>query len=196
LLGAKFDASTPYQDGSLYIPNTALRLAIDLRKACNWWQRKPVYLDTYHITQIPEGIEVRHFKDSADTDIFVIDNWNQLSGTSFIFEEKSFDIPDDKLSIIIDSIPTIPVPVQQHARINFKVFPNPAKDYFTVVFPEKVSVARLSVLDILGHKIREHLLENGTSFTIPADRLSAGIYFLKLEVRNKNTAMQKIIVNK
>ena len=196
LLGAKFDAATPYQDGSLYIPNTALRLAIDLRNACNWWQRKPVYLDTWHITQIPEGIDVRHFSDSADTDIFVIDNWNQLTGTSFKYEDKSFNIPEDLLSIIIDSIPTVPVPVHQRKRLNFEVYPNPAKDYFTVILPEKVSFARLSVLDMLGHKISEHPLENGTSFTFPIGMLSQGVYFLKLEIKNNNAVMQKIIINK
>ncbi|HAH57810.1 MAG: T9SS type A sorting domain-containing protein [Lentimicrobium sp.] len=51
-------------------------------------------------------------------------------------------------------------------------------------------------MDILSHKIREHPLENGTSFTIPTGELSAGIYFLKLEAGNKNAAMQKIIINK
>ncbi|MSR76501.1 MAG: hypothetical protein EXS68_02820 [Candidatus Ryanbacteria bacterium] len=103
LLGAKLDIMRPYEFGqeASYTLNTAVKMVVDKRNEKNWWARKPVYMDRVGLSNIPVGVDIRHFKGENREDLFVIDNWQQQAGLTFTFKNRPLTIPTDKLSILV-----------------------------------------------------------------------------------------------
>jgi len=102
LLGLKFDVhhsmiEEPPRSGQL---NYALGLVIAERRRVNWWQRNPRYCDRAGLQQIPLGVDIRRFVDDAGVNLFVIDNWSQRQGESFLFDGQRIEIPAGPLSIV------------------------------------------------------------------------------------------------
>jgi hypothetical protein len=98
LLGAKFDVTSYTLRSSK--ETQLMKLALEERKRLSWWQREPVYWDTKGVSGISAGIQVRRFKDKNEKDLFVIDNWNLLSGKRFIFNGRTISVPVKQLSIL------------------------------------------------------------------------------------------------
>ena len=71
-----------------------------------------------------------------------------------------------------------------------KIFPNPAKDHFTInsSFPNSI---KLSIIDISGRTVLERPFHDEIS--ISTDNFGSGIYFLKL-VKDKNQITKTIVI--
>jgi hypothetical protein len=103
LLGAKIDAMEPYASdltkfGEL---NPALAMIIGEWNKVGWWARWPAYMDRNGVSAVPAGIDVRRFRDKTGQDLFVIDNWQQLSGKTFKYLGQPIAIPTQRLSIVV-----------------------------------------------------------------------------------------------
>ncbi|MEK7630824.1 MAG: hypothetical protein AAB417_02260 [Patescibacteria group bacterium] len=103
LLGAKLDIMRPFETGQEVagVLNVAVQMIVEKRNEKNWWARNPVYMYRVGISNIPAGVDVRHFKGKSREDLFVIDNWQQQVGLSFTYKNRPLAIPTDKLSILV-----------------------------------------------------------------------------------------------
>src|SRR5262249_34542546 len=101
LLGAKFDTGAPWEDPSdPLVLDTAIALVLAERNRVGWWQREPMYRDRWGITELPAGVDVRHFIDHDGVSLLVIDNWNQLTGQTVKLYGEPVAIPPSRLSIV------------------------------------------------------------------------------------------------
>lgn len=111
LLGAKLDAGSlnveqpanlypAHQPGHRGARNAMVLSIIDERDRVRWWERKPVYLDTKGLSQIPTDVEVRRFRDKDGKDLVVVDNWNQSEGLSFLLDGILIPIPAQQIAIL------------------------------------------------------------------------------------------------
>jgi hypothetical protein len=75
------------------------------------------------------------------------------------------------------------------------VFPNPVRqtESFTVIMNEQQS-GELQVIDVNGRVLQRYVIENGGDIQIPADRLPAGLYLLRLAGNNLKVRTGKLIV--
>lgn len=82
--------------------------------------------------------------------------------------------------------------------IEYKVYPNPAREHIRVLISEIPKFPILFIIeDILGRKVyEENTLLNSNQYTIPTDNWNNGIYFLRL-INGKETLYQtKIEIRK
>jgi hypothetical protein len=75
----------------------------------------------------------------------------------------------------------------------FSIYPNPAKDKFTVALKTGFTNARLEIVNLLGEKIYEENKINAPGKEIHPETLSAGIYFVKIFDGAKQS-IQKLII--
>ncbi len=76
---------------------------------------------------------------------------------------------------------------------SFKVYPNPAKNKFTIEIPNKFIANKIEVKNVTGKTLRTfYNIKNKVS--INTNNLSKGIYFIQLSFENQNIT-QKIIIN-
>src|SRR5262249_47531281 len=102
LLGAKFDAVHPTENGSQDGPeDQALALGIAARERSGWWARDPVYLDRQGIGRVPPDVDVRRYRGHGGESLLVVDNWHQRRGTSVTVDGKPLLLPDERLAIIV-----------------------------------------------------------------------------------------------
>ncbi len=104
LLGAKLEAGESL-DPVLH-PNPVLESILQERKRVNWWQRNPVYWDTVglDLSAIPASsqVEVRRFSEASGANLFTISNPKRASGLTFLYGGKSFSVPNEIVSILLD----------------------------------------------------------------------------------------------
>lgn len=74
-----------------------------------------------------------------------------------------------------------------------KIFPNPINDNFTVKTPSFLAGTKAIIYSLSGSEIKTFLIQNTTQ-AIACSNLSKGIYFLKLESRDKSE-IYKIVKN-
>ena len=74
------------------------------------------------------------------------------------------------------------------------IFPNPANDGFTVRLPDGLANADLSVYNSTGSLVHKFENVSGDYLRIPADKLSCGIYFMRLTNEGKTLSTGKAIV--
>lgn len=192
LLGAKYDVSNPNDNYNPNTPNPALTLGISERNNVNWWQRKPRYLDTRGITYIPSGIEVRRFIDTAGCNLFTIDNWNQRTGQVFVFEGKSFNIPSQKLSILVDCTPTGVKNIENERKV--KLSSNPFKSYVNIEISTPLKDAKLTIFNIFGQVVKQVKNISGQTCVLSLDNIPAGLYFFQLSEGNNIIETNKLII--
>ena len=75
------------------------------------------------------------------------------------------------------------------------VYPNPVRqtESFTVIINDQQS-GELQVIDVNGRVLQRHVIENGGSIQLPAIRLPAGLYLLRLAGNNLKVRTGKVIV--
>ena len=73
------------------------------------------------------------------------------------------------------------------------IYPNPFRDEATLDFGEKVSKASVVVTDMYGKQITEYEIINQQSIVIDGKNMAKGLYFVNVEVNNKQF-MVKLIV--
>jgi len=76
--------------------------------------------------------------------------------------------------------------------MEFKIFPNPAKNLLFINFPENVNSASVKVFDVLG-KLVINTVINQDNKVINIEALSKGIYITRLKGDNKKTNTFKLI---
>lgn len=85
------------------------------------------------------------------------------------------------------------------APLSVMVYPNPVRDncHVRIMSPEKLT-GKLSVYDITGRKHYETVLPNpyktSTYVNIPAAKLGAGVYFIKIECANQIISKKILVV--
>jgi hypothetical protein len=86
------------------------------------------------------------------------------------------------------------LPTSTH-RFSLNVFPNPAKNYFTVRLPQSADHLQIKIFDVSGKVVREILnqLQNDNTLRVSLDGIKNGIYFVKID---NNPQVTKIIVTK
>lgn len=73
------------------------------------------------------------------------------------------------------------------------VYPNPAKDRFTVDLGENHELIKVIVTTITGKQISMYTQNNSSAIQIPADQLAAGMYMLEIDADGKKS-ISKIII--
>jgi len=75
------------------------------------------------------------------------------------------------------------------------IFPNPVRqsEFFTIIFNDKQS-GELQVIDVNGRVLQRYVIENGGAIQLPADRMPAGLYFLRLAGNNLKMKTGRVIV--
>ncbi len=101
LMGTKLEEVHHFYMGQ---PNPIRDQIASEHQRVNWWNRRPTYFDTKDLilTSIPPSskVEVTHFKDLNNVDLFAVSNPLQKTGLSFTFNGQSFAIPTQKIAII------------------------------------------------------------------------------------------------
>lgn len=101
LLGAKFDIATPWEDfNHPEVMAPVVRMILDEWNRVGWWPREPQYRDRLGITNLPVGVDARHFIDKDGVSILAIENWQQQSGLTFEFWGNPIEVPTAKLSLV------------------------------------------------------------------------------------------------
>lgn len=88
----------------------------------------------------------------------------------------------------VDGTAVLPI----SAGSEFRIYPNPAHEWTTVVCPKDAVGQPLCLLYIDGKLVSELLIES-TSTTIPLDGLSPGIYVVVIGKSNRPTYTYKLI---
>jgi Subtilase family/Secretion system C-terminal sorting domain len=75
------------------------------------------------------------------------------------------------------------------------VYPNPIRqgESFTVIINEQQS-GELQVIDVNGRILQRHVIENGGAIQLPAERLPAGVYFLRLAGKDLKVRTGRVVV--
>lgn len=112
--------------------------------------------------------------------VFPIDNVVYVTGAETLLKYT-------EVSGIGDGLETMP----------FEIYPNPAKDKFTVQgLKIKVGYASFEIYDLNGRKLLERQIKSGSeTFKVDVSSLKNGIYFCRLSSENKS-ATQKLIIQK
>ena len=106
-------------------------------------------------------------------DIYLIKNGTQILSKSTCLKTK-----------IINSVKSVD-------SFLFSVYPNPAKDYLTVISSESLSGCIVSIYDIYGNELLNQQI-NDSKVVVKISSLTNGIYFLKL-TNNKKIEVRKFI---
>jgi hypothetical protein len=85
-----------------------------------------------------------------------------------------------------------------NSTVGIKVFPNPAKDEFTIEFSEDISGQQTSVelYNIYGSLVKKIQGGSEAKIVVKTMDLSAGIYYYRVSLNNNVLAKDKIIVIK
>jgi hypothetical protein len=111
-----------------------------------------------------------------------------------IWVYKAGDIAHgDTLTYILHAIPGSGTEIIKDNELTFSLYPNPASEkiYIQTNINNGKDI-KISIYNILGEVIYSNSASN-TSFNIPLDNISKGIYFLQLESGNK-TLVKKFAV--
>jgi hypothetical protein len=85
-----------------------------------------------------------------------------------------------------------------YTRIKFKVFPNPATDFFWINYNlQSNETAQIILYNILGEEVsKNNLYGTFKSLLIYTSDIPSGIYFYRIKLKNEILAQDKIIIRK
>ncbi|MCC6601234.1 MAG: T9SS type A sorting domain-containing protein [Crocinitomicaceae bacterium] len=146
----------------------------------------------------PTGFEA----DSSPWQWWAPDNPNNTNGLA-----TNPDMSEMKAKAYIDSIQFYAAPrmacvlnlpgspcfvgISENEEVAFNVYPNPAKDQFTIRSLE--SIQCITVTDLLGKVVLSKNNINSELFSVPADRLSVGVYNVMVFSEN-GTGVRRLIL--
>ena len=78
--------------------------------------------------------------------------------------------------------------------IALSIYPNPFKDETTVDFGKEIKQASIKVVDVFGKLIEEHNIEKTDKHILKRGSKAVGVYFIEIEVEQKDKAIYKLIV--
>lgn len=101
LLGAKLDINTFYDNpANPHVMNRAVQMILNEWNRVGWWARNPIYRGDSLLTNVPDGIRISRFIDKDSKQLFVIENWTQLTNQIFKFRTTTVNVPTNQLSIV------------------------------------------------------------------------------------------------
>ena len=83
--------------------------------------------------------------------------------------------------------------VEQGPELLLEVFPNPADDYFRIVYPKLVEQGELRIYSINGHLVEEKEIDDALFSTVSTESYPKGLFFIEL-YDGKNTYRSKLVV--
>ncbi|MFK7832348.1 MAG: T9SS type A sorting domain-containing protein [Winogradskyella sp.] len=172
----------------------------------------PNYLDTDDdgdnvdtIVEINETTERANTIHSfVDTDNDLIENYldNDDDGDGILTIDEDYnnngDPTDDDTNnnTVPDYLESaVALSLNEFITMNFSVFPNPAKDEFTIQLTSSYSeIGNLTIYNIQGKMILKDINVDGNRTIVDISSLESGLYFAELTVGNAST-VQKLIVD-
>ena len=83
---------------------------------------------------------------------------------------------------------------QVSSGISLSIYPNPFKDETTIDFGREIQVANIKVVDVFGKLIEEHSITNIDKHILKRANKASGIYFIEIEMEQKEKTIYKLIV--
>jgi len=83
---------------------------------------------------------------------------------------------------------------QLSSDIALSIYPNPFKEETTVDFGKEIQAASIRVVDVFGKLIEEHSVTNTDKHILKRASKSSGIYFIEIEVDQKEKTIYKLII--
>jgi hypothetical protein len=82
------------------------------------------------------------------------------------------------------------------AKMEIKVYPNPAQNYVTIQFSKPITQGNIKIYNTEGKLIFENKISDNTSYslTIPVMEWANGVYFLIINDVNGMTTRHKVVV--
>ena len=77
---------------------------------------------------------------------------------------------------------------------NMIIYPNPSEGTFYIRVDSDIKTYDIQVISITGKVLYSKSYENNKTQTLKLNKLSSGIYFIKLTAQNKQSFMEKIII--
>jgi hypothetical protein len=74
---------------------------------------------------------------------------------------------------------------------DFKVYPNPAKDFISIESTDQDQISTVQVFDVLGKEVMNTRIQNNR---LNVSNLSKGMYILKINSVNGNGITKKVII--
>ena len=117
-------------------------------------------------------------------------------------EEETIVIGVENVSNALDTVQSVTITIlrndvplgENSHRIISRVYPNPAKDYFTIEFSEIFELEEIDMVDPLGRVYAPRIREiSKQQLIINSDNLSSGSHILRLKT-DKGSASFRIIV--
>lgn len=112
-------------------------------------------------------------------------------------------IPTSKFLISDNDLITLPVdpfPIEvmknasNNDSVSFEIYPNPAKDYFSIAYDSKI-FKKVKVVDILGTIKFEKELNSSNQINIESSSFASGVYIIQLIDNNDGVISKKLIKN-
>ena len=114
-------------------------------------------------------------------------NGNTFSNTASIyFDFNSPVVTNTTHTSFATGISELPI------KNNLLLYPNPVTDNVTIRFQNGIPINQIEVTDILGRKVYDEQT-NLKSKILNLKSLSSGVYFIKLQSRNGEMQVKKIV---
>ncbi|WP_298307380.1 PQQ-dependent sugar dehydrogenase [Flavobacterium sp.] len=143
------------------------------------------------------------FSDYCDNKIRTIDN-NGIVSTSVVFPNNDFvTFGEDYLGELyiagissgtIYKIIDTSLSNSELDKIGFSLYPNPAKESFTIKSSDENLATKIDLFDLTGKLLLTKKLENSIENTIATTLLSKGMYLVTLESKNGTSYTTKLII--
>jgi len=83
---------------------------------------------------------------------------------------------------------------QVSSGIALSIYPNPFREETTVDFGREIQTASVRVVDVFGKLIEEHSVANTDKHILKRETKASGIYFVEIEVEQKEKVIYKLII--
>ena len=100
---------------------------------------------------------------------------------------------DDRSKWLVES-KTLSIPNQEFVKSSIKIYPNPAKDRFTIMLENSNGIKNIEIYNILGKRIYQKK-PNGGILVVENDRFTKGVYLVKVISKDNQVHFSKLITN-
>ncbi len=117
--------------------------------------------------------------DTSFTETYVAGNYYKIYAV-----DKAFNYSNELV------VSDVNLGIVENAFLDFKVYPNPAKDYLTIE-SNSITISSVAMYDVLGNNVLNISRLNNN--TIDVSKLNAGLYFMIVNA-NGNSITKKILI--
>lgn len=138
-------------------------------------------------------VPIKLYGQSSDTTI-ILDHThnNQLFSIDYPSNVNSIAFDPEKWIVSNDNTIDILSSSEDDAQNNINVFPNPSSDILNVSVENQL-ITQFIIFNSLGKQITSQKIHQTESYQIPVTNLNNGIYFLQLQLNNKEFIIKKFI---